>query len=311
MLSTLETAAVAPTPVATPAVTGLASYYGSNRTLASNVGRALAGRKHVTIPFAGSLTEGLAIKARSLVVGDAHRHLINLFTVAADPVLGPQLYRELRRLPFHPDVLAAAQERCRFVEGRHGDGLFGSSLVPGPDDAGRLAWAVDYFVTSWFGQGGRSGTKAEFRGPMSVRFDAGGGDSCRRYRSAVASIPAWRQAVLSRCTFFAGDFRQLLAKVRDRDDCGLYCDPPFPGPGDAYRHRFTPADHRDLRDRLAPLRRTRVVVRYYSHPLVEELYPRSAWDWQAFDGRDQHNAGDKPELLITNRLASDAGSEAA
>ncbi len=287
-----------------PAVTGLASYFGSNRTLAPNVGVELARCNHVTIPFAGSLTEGLSIKARSLVVGDVHRDLINLFAVAADPVMGPELYRRLRRLPFHPDVLATAQRRCQALEDRRraAAGLFGPAdvLPAGDDPTERLAWAVDYFVTSWFGQGGRSGGPAEFRGPMSVRFDAGGGDSCRRFRSAAASIPAWRRAVLSRCTFQTLDFRELLAKCRDLLDNGVYADPPFVDEGKGYKHRFTIADHRALAARLGEFWQARVAVRYYDHPLVRELYPADRWTYLTFDGRDQHNATGKPELLILN-----------
>jgi len=66
-------------------ITALAPWFGSNRTLAENVGTALAGCQWVGVPFAGGMCELLQIKARSLLVSDLHRHVLNLAAVAADP----------------------------------------------------------------------------------------------------------------------------------------------------------------------------------------------------------------------------------
>src|SRR6185436_7857086 len=94
------------------AVTSIASYFGSNRSLAHAVGAALEGCSHVSIPFSGSIPEVPHISARTINCNDANSAIGNLCKVQADPILALQLYRALRRLPFHPNVLAEAQRRC-------------------------------------------------------------------------------------------------------------------------------------------------------------------------------------------------------
>ena len=61
----------------------LGPWFGSNRTNASLVGRALDGCEHVTILFAGGMSEVKEITARTLVVNDKHRHMMNLASVVA------------------------------------------------------------------------------------------------------------------------------------------------------------------------------------------------------------------------------------
>src|SRR5690606_10176371 len=97
-------------------VTALVPWFGSNRSCASYVGEAMKGCEWVGVPFAGSMTEVRYIEARSVLVNDLHRHLINLARVTADTWLGPELYRHLRRRVFHPDELAWAQSVCKSVE---------------------------------------------------------------------------------------------------------------------------------------------------------------------------------------------------
>lgn len=144
-----------------------------------------------------------------------------------------------------------------------------------------------------------AGTAREFENGLSVRWDAGGGDSLTRFRSAVAALAEW-QAVFDCCSFVCLDVFEFLAKVRDRADCGLYLDPPFPGPGDAYKHRFTLEQHRELARRLAAYERTRVVCRFYRHRLVEELYPAPRWRWLELEGGRTQTNGTPPEVLLVN-----------
>ncbi|HEV3439386.1 MAG TPA: hypothetical protein VG122_18625 [Gemmata sp.] len=212
-------------------ITALAQWFGSNRTLAENVGRALSGCEWVGVPFAGGMCELLHIKARSLLVGDLHRHVVNLAAVAADPVLNPQLCKRLAGLPHHPDVLRATQLRCIDRETVPEGKAFGLGIAPDLD------WACDYFVCCWWARNGTAGTQREFEAGHSVRWDAGGGDSAPRVRNATDGLGIWQQG-----------------------GTWLYLDPPFPGPGDKYKHRFTVADHRRLAGRLLELRACRVVM---------------------------------------------------
>jgi site-specific DNA-adenine methylase len=93
---------------------------------------------------------------------------------------------------------------------------------------------------------------------------------------------------------------EFLVRCEDSPGHGIYCDPPFPGPGDRYKHQFSEDSHRMLAQKLATFTKTRVVCRFYDHPLIRELYPEERWTWVRLKGRDQANNGDKQELLLIN-----------
>lgn len=284
-------------------ITALAPWFGSNRTLAPAVGEALRGCTWVGVVFAGGMTELRHVDARTILVNDLHGNIINLARVMADPTLGPQLYRRLRRLPFHPRALASAQARCLDAGGGEPvGGLFGAPEPRPWTDP--LEQAVEYFTAVWMGRSAKAGTDDEFSGGLALRWNAGGGDSAVRFANATASIPAWRR-VLRRCTFSEMDAFEFIDRAADAferdasDDVhGLYLDPPFPDAGDPYRHKFTPTLHRRLAERVTALSPAMTVVcRFYDHPLVRELYPETRWEWRRMQGRDMANQA-KPEVLL-------------
>ena len=276
------------------ATTTLVPWFGSNRTLAENVGAALKGCEWVGVPFAGGMCELAHIDARTLMVADLHRQVINLANVLRDHELGPRLIRDLRRLPFHEDLLRFAQAQCA------------AEAVPPSGEVWERLWgyaeALNYFVTAWMGRNGKAGTRGEFSGGLSVRWESGGGDSATRWRSAVEALRDWRR-VLARGTFVVMDVFAFLAKVQDKPRHGLYLDPPFPDAGDPYTHRFDESTHRRLAEHLVTFKQCRVVCRFYDHPLVRELYPEAAWTWNHFTGRKQTNEAG-PEVLLVNRKAA-------
>jgi DNA adenine methylase len=281
-------------------VTTLVPWFGSNRSLAENVGAALKGCAWVGVPFAGGMCELRHLDARTVVVSDLHRHVINLANVLRDPEQGPRLIRNLRRVPFHEDVLRFAQEQCA-----------ADPLPPSGPIWERLwsyAEALNYFVCAWMGRNGKAGTRGEFTGGLSVRWEAGGGDSATRWRSAVEALRDWRK-VVARCTFVVMDVFDVLAKVKDEPEHGLYLDPPFPDAGALYKHNFTGEQQRRLAADLLDFKRCRVVARFYDHPLVRELYPEPLWSWNHFKGRKSTNEAG-PEVLLTRNLPA-AGTEAA
>lgn len=268
-------------------VTALAPFFGSNRMLAEHVGKHLDGCSWVGVPFAGGMCELAHIKARTLMVNDLHRQVINLAEIVAHPTLGAKLVRMLRRTPFHPNVLSAAQEDLL------------APYDPGPPPMGPLQQAHAYFVCAWMSRNGTAGTKGEFSTGMSVRWEAGGGDSAVRFRSATESLREWRR-ILSRATFSVLDAFAFLTKCKDDYGHGIYCDPPFPGPGDAYKHAFTEADHHRLAETLTAFQITRVVCRFYDHPMIRHLYPEHGWKWHELTGRKQTNAAAPEVLLVRN-----------
>ena len=271
--------------------TTLIPYFGSNRLLARHVGEHLAGCSWVAVPFAGGMSELRHIPARTILVGDLHRHVINLANVLKDDRRGPILIRRLRRLAFHEDTLRDAQRHCRAIEA-------------GEDPCLTMAWAESYFVCAWMTRSGSAGTPGEFRGALSVRYDAGGGDSAVRFRSAVESLRDWRR-IMPRCTFVVRDALDLLADVKDADGHGTFCDPPLPDAGRGYTHNpgggeAERAWHTRLRDALERFAKTKVVARFYDHELIRELYaPGRGWVWHELTGgKTQTNAG-APEVLAT------------
>lgn len=273
-----------------PKYTAVAPWFGSNRMLAPKVGELLKGCEWVAVVFAGGMSEVLHLDARTVLVNDKHRHVINLAWTMKHPYLGPKLYRRLRRLSQHPDELQAAQYYCKL------NGLPPVALMDEPD----INAATNYFVTAWMGRNGKAGTKGEFSGGVSVRYESGGGDSAVRFRNAVLSIPALRR-LLRFCNFSTDEFRVFLSKCKDKAGHGIYCDPPFPGPGDGYKHTFTREDHQDLAKMLSAYKQTKVVCRFYDHPFVRELYPETHWEWIHLVGRKATNDSASEVLLINKR----------
>ncbi|GMV26912.1 MAG: hypothetical protein AMXMBFR58_29430 [Phycisphaerae bacterium] len=284
-------------------ITGLAPWFGSNRSLAHTVGALMGDVPFVAVAFAGSMCEIPHFKASSLLVNDLHADLITLARVVADDALRAKLKSRLERKLVHVHELDAAQ---KFMRDRRGIGLFGGGDHVQPE--GILAIAEAYFTCVWMTRSGVAGTDGELSGGLTVRYDAGGGGSAKRYFSAVDSLDAWSRE-LKRCEFLCEDFEEFIRRVPDAPhrtgdaDCpprGIYCDPPFPGPGDAYANKLTVQQQRRLARLVTGKRHTRVVMRFYDHPLVQELYPEGQWRWARPEGgRDQHNA-DKPEVLLWN-----------
>jgi DNA adenine methylase len=282
----------------------LANWFGSDRMVAEAIARELDGCVHVAIPFAGGCSIVKYLKARTLLINDLHRHVINLARVIANPALHKLLIARLAGILFHPDVLVAAQERCVHREGlswADGDLYAAGEETGAPTD---FEWAADYFVSSWMGRGGNAGTDKEFEGGISVRFNAGGGDSATRFRSATRSLEAWhKELTRDGVNFTTLDAFEFLSKCNDLPKHAIYVDAPsWIGAADIYVHKFTEADHRRLAKRLGEFRQSRVVVRYGDAPLIRELYPVERWDVREQTGRTQGN-NELRELLIVNRPA--------
>lgn len=289
-----------------PGIMAIVPWYGSNRMRGHVVGQLLRGCKWVGVPFAGSMTELLHLDASTIIVGDAHAQLINLARVIADPRKGPAFYRIVRRAVLCDRTLHAAQERCKMREPGHAGTLFSAAeadvnapALPVDVD---VQWAVDYWICCWMGRSNLAGTQAELDGNVSVRWSASGGDSAVRYQSAVKSLTAWRRVFRGRTTFVVKDFEDFLGCVDDQPGHGLYCDPPWVGDGDLYKHRFTEKQHQRLAYLLAKFKHVRIVVRYGQHPLIEGLYPPGrGWRWQKFETRSQANQSVPEALIVRER----------
>lgn len=261
-------------------INAIAPWYGGNRSLAEHVGKALDGCNWVGIPFAGGMAEIAHIRANQIVANDLHREIISLAAYVRDYPI--EVQRWLRGQLFHPDTLAEAQQLLDEERG---------------ETTSRVALA--YFVVAWMTRSGTAGTDGEKNGKLCLRWSSSGGGSAQRWQSAINSLPFWANE-FKRCTFSTLDVFDFLAKCKDAPKHGIYCDPPFPGPGDKYAHRFTEDQHRRLAARLSEFKACRVVMRFYDHPLVRELYAAPQWRWTHLEGRNQAN-GATPEVLIVNQ----------
>lgn len=264
----------------------LVQWFGSNTENAAAVGRLLDGCRFVGIPFAGGMCEVPFIDAKQLLVSDLHRLLINLCEVIADPIGKEWLKTQADAMPYHPDVLARAQRVCR---------EFGPQDFQFPNREAAF-W---YFVAVWMGRGGTAGTSSEFDGALPVRWNANGGGSNRRYRTAIEALDAWGEA-FRRCEFVCMDAMEFIDRFPDVDGNGLYIDAPWPDAGEEYLHRFSEAQQRGLADCLTRLTVARVVVRFGEHPLIRGLYPAAEWQWVSGESRDQANAVKREWLICRN-----------
>lgn len=286
-----------------PTIGSVANYFGSNRMLASKPAEIIGKTDWVGIPFAGSMAEVPFFQSRSIVCNDRHRAVLNLCAVIKNEVDRRGLYAMIMDTPFHESQLQESQNYCKRYEALTDETrqLFSKfqSTIEGETIAPNLEWAYHYFICAWMSRSGTAGTKNEFNGSMSVRWEGSGGGSAKRFYSAARSLVQWRRC-FQRCEFTCMDGFEFIDRALKSDKDGyeraIYCDPPFDGgPGDAYKHSFSAGQHERLHDSLSRFKHTKIVVRYYATERILSLYAN--WKVHRFEGRKQTN--DKaPEILI-------------
>lgn len=265
-------------------VNRFAPWFGANTKNAAAVSRLLSGCNWVAIPFAGSMAELPFIKARTIVVNDFHEMIINLARVVANEDEYPKLLQLLDGKLFHPTVLQDARR-----------------VLSNCSQHTLLEIAEAYFVSLWMGRGGKGGTPGELKGALPIRWNANGGDSCKRYRSIVESLDGWHEQ-LKRCNFECLDFTDLMQKIQDKPKHGIYCDPPWPDAGRRYKHRFSEYQQRELAAAVSNFKTATVVMRFGDHPLIRELYPETKWAWESCGGRDQANKVTDEVMIFKNAV---------
>lgn len=251
-------------------IRAIAPWFGSKRTLAPEIVKELGSHRKYDEPFCGSCAVLLAKPVATCeTVNDLNGDLINLARVLADEDDAVALYSKLSRLLLHEDLFREAAERWR---------NFGRQPASSQPDIQR---ATDYMVCSWFGRNGVAGTQSYNQG-FCVRYTKNGGHAATRWNSAVESIPAWHSR-LRNVTILNRNGFEILERLEDGEGCAVYCDPPYLVKGAKYIHDFEEADHKRLADLLGRFHRTRVVVSYYDHPLLAELYPADRWRKRAIE----------------------------
>lgn len=282
-------------------IKAIAPWFGSKRGLASEIVRQLGPHSAYWEPFCGSLAVLLAKPpVGHETINDLHGDLINLARIVQSPTWAPVLYERLKRTLAHEDLLREARETFR-GEDPPLDPLLGPAHVDR---------AYVYFVTSWLGRNGVSGT-ARSNYQMAIRWTPHGGGGGQRFVSAINSLPAWHER-LRRVLILRRDAFEIIEKIEDVAGVAIYVDPPYlhesMAGGSRYEHDFAAGDHRRLADMLARFRAARVVVSYYDHAQLAELYPAGAWhklDRQRnknlhVQNRRGSQATIAPEVLLVN-----------
>lgn len=273
-------------------IKALAPWFGAKRNLAPRIVELLGPHRSYFEPFCGSMAVLLAkTEASQENVNDLHGDLINLARVIQDVIYGPAFYRRLKRMWLCEETFMEARERLL--------------ICPEPERLPNPDRAIDFFVLSWFGRNGVVGTKSYNYG-FCARWTPNGGHGGKRLASAVDSIPAWRRR-MRRLTILRRDGLEFVESIEDCEGTALYVDPPYLTKGAEYLHEFKPEDHDRLAGLLHHFKKARVVLSYYDHPKLRELYP----DWWreeiqvskalAHQGRRGKNDVKATEVLLCNQ----------
>jgi len=284
------------TAVAEMKVSAIAPWFGSKRNLAPIIVETLGRHRAYWEPFCGSMAVLLAKPESSHeTVNDLHGDVTNLAIVLQSHRCG-DLYDRCGRAVVSEAVFHHAIEQL--------DAPFAPSMRADDAAVERAYW---FMVRSWWGRNGTVGLR-DVGDSLAVRFTPGGGHGGVRWRSAVASIPAWH-ARLRSVLILNRDGFEILASIEDVDGVAIYLDPPYFAKNGKYVHEFTTVDHQRLADAVQRFKKARVVVSYYDDPRLEKLYP--GWSIERIavkkslvhcNGRGTHDHR-ATEVLLVNQAA--------
>jgi len=277
-------------------------YFGGKRTLAPAIVEELGPHLAYVEPFCGSMAVLLA-KPRSAqeTVNDLHGDAVNLAMVLASEICRG-LYDRLARTIMVEAIHLQARTRVTAEPACPTDG-------PEAVDESHVDRAYWFFVMSWMGRNGISGTTAaQTNQNIACRWTPGGGGGGVRFANAVESLPAWHQRLRSVMILNRDGF-EIIERIADADGMAVYVDPPYLADSRSsgkYTHDFEPDDHKRLAHLLGRFQTARVVVSYYDHPDLQVLYP--GWTIRRCDCNKttsiQNNRGGKPttspEVLLIN-----------
>jgi DNA adenine methylase len=284
-------------------ISAIAPWFGGKRTLAPVIIEEAGDHRAWWELFCGGVSVILnKPRCRQETLNDLHGDLTNLGIVIASP----------RWVDFYERAVVTTYGEGLFNACKEAIAAKGFEFATDPDSVTdaqlRRAWA--YLVLSWMGRNGASGT-ARINYQFTMRYTANGGDSATRWRGVVDSIPWWHER-LHGVVFSRRDGIALAEKIDDAPGTFIYADPPYIEEGDAYEHAFASGggmfgdDHQRLAEALRAKKHARVVVSYYDHPRLAELYPgwtvRRLTMAKALAAQNKRGANREsaPEVLLIN-----------
>lgn len=295
-------------------VKAIAPWFGGKRTMAPEIIEELGPHGQYFEPFCGSMAVLFAKpQSQKETVNDLHGDLINLAKVLQDLPAAEELYERLGRTLFCEDLLDTSRKLLEQPVEQLPE-VMGSARVD------RAYW---YFLASWMGRNGTAGT-ARVDYQIAVRWTKGGGSPTVRWKHAVESIPWWHER-LRNVVILQRDAFAILDRFEDVSATAIYADPPYHagtrsgfggtnknGAGGKYLHEFSHDNslledcHTRLAGMLRAYRHARIVVSYYDHPRIRELY--DGWTFidktrqKHLHAQNGHGARpkDAPEVLVIN-----------
>ena len=261
-------------------ITAISPWFGGKRNLAPEIIELLGKHNVFWELFCGSMAVLLAKEpCRMETVNDLHGDLINLARVLQNEKTAIELYGRAARTLMSEELFEESSGR---IQARQCGGL---AYEP-------IDMAYDYLLYAWLGRNGMIGTSS-YSHSFCVRYTDNGGDAARRWQSVIESIPAW-QLRLSKVTILNRDAFEIIGKIHDKEGTAIYVDPPYLVKGAKYIHDFEPEDHKRLAVALGRFKKARIVVSYYDHPLLAELYPN--WQQHKIEvSKAMSNAGSRGE----------------
>jgi DNA adenine methylase len=231
-------------------------------------------------------------------VNDLNGDLINLARVIQDREMAFELYDKLARTLYSEDIFGEAKQRW--------------ISATDVNSKMELQRAYDFFIASWMGLNGVSGTERN-NYKFAMRWCRGGGQGTKRWQSVVESIPAWHKR-LRDVVILRRDAFKIIDNIRDEEGVAIYCDPPYFEKSAKYVHDFEDEDHNRLAESLRRFQKSNVIVSYYDCPQVRWLYEGFKLRTICKSGSGLRNAirGDKKkptqgEVLLLNKEINKKG----
>lgn len=283
-----------------PAITAIAPWFGGKRTMAPLIVQQLGNHRSFYDPFCGSCAVLFAKPVSSIeIVSDLHGDLVNLARILSGD-RWRELYEAVDRLLLCEEWLADFR---------------GDAETDFASDEPDVDRAARYMALAWMTRNGTAGAERTNQ-QLCVRWTQNGGGPGIRWRAAVDSVPAWHDR-LKGVVILRRDAFEVIPRVEDQVGTVVYCDPPYLRSSRSMTHSgrylydfeetaLLGDDHDRLARELRRFTKARVVVSYYDHPRLAELYP----GWTKIDCARQKNLAvqnrrgmnytEAPEVLLLN-----------